>query len=42
MICEKLYSELENLKNRYADIDPTIQEKYRLEKDRARHLEEEI
>lgn len=32
MICEKLYEELENMKTRFADIDPTIKEKYRLEK----------
>jgi transketolase len=42
MICEKLYEELESMKARFADIDPTIKEKYRLERERTQRLEEEI
>jgi hypothetical protein len=39
MICEKLYEDLENMKNRFADIDPTIKEKYRIEKEKGDKLE---
>ncbi len=42
MICEKLYEELETMKSRFSDIDPTIKEKYRLEKERTQRLEEEM
>ena len=42
LICESLYGELESYKARYENIDPTIQEKYQLEKDRNRHLEDEV
>lgn len=42
IICEKLYEELEIMKARFADIDPTIKEKFRLERERSRQLEEEL
>ena len=42
IICQKLYDELEDMKNRYADIDPTLKEKYRLERERSANLEEDI
>ncbi len=37
-VCQKLYNELEMLKSRYADVDFTLSEKYKLEKERNESL----
>lgn len=41
-ICQQLYNELEDMRARYADIDLSLKEKYRLEKERSEMLVAEI
>ena len=41
-ICQQLYNELEEMRTRYADIDLSLKEKYRLEKERSEMLTSEV
>lgn len=41
-VCQQLYNELEEMRARYADIDLSLKEKYRLEKERSNMLGSEV
>ena len=42
MISQKLYDELEEMKKRYAEVDLTLKEKFRLERIRNEELQNEL
>lgn len=42
LICHQLYTELEDVKRKYAEVDFTLKDKYELEKARAAELLQEI
>ena len=42
VICHQLYTELEEMKRRYAEVDLTLREKYEFEKGRNAELTNEI